>query len=184
MERDTETQPEEGLRQSAEEKQEGNGGDAGVRPTPSSGAPRSEVSTPTSLHSFAQAGTRSGLGIDHFDANGASIAAAAASSSNTWVGGWGHSEMKERTARDPDWRLCGKILDAIVLKRDGQHFLGPALDRCLRVFFRPSVLAFCSACLPCVFECTQFILVHADETCIDANIQDCPWMSMQTIRQW
>ena len=186
VERDTQTQPEEGLRQSAEEKQEGNGGDAGVRPTPSSGAPRSEVSTPTSLHSFAQAGTRSGLGlgIDHFDANGASIAAAAASSSNTWVGGWGHSEMKERTARDPDWRLCGKILDAIVLKRDGQHFLGPALDRCLRVFFRPSVLAFCSACLPCVFECTQFILVHADETCIDANIQDCPWMSMQTIRQW
>jgi superfamily II DNA or RNA helicase len=41
----------------------------------------------------------------------------------------GHAEMKERLARDADWQLCAKILDALVKKRDGQHFQVPALER-------------------------------------------------------
>jgi hypothetical protein len=37
--------------------------------------------------------------------------------------GGGHTEMKERLINSADWRLCGKILDTLVKKRDGQNFL-------------------------------------------------------------
>jgi hypothetical protein len=42
--------------------------------------------------------------------------------------GGGHTEMKERLMHSADWRLCGKILDTLVKKRDGQNFLVPALE--------------------------------------------------------
>ena len=42
--------------------------------------------------------------------------------------GGGHTEMKERLMQSADWRLCGKILDTLVKKRDGQNFLVPALE--------------------------------------------------------
>ena len=40
-----------------------------------------------------------------------------------------HREMRERLARDADWRLFAKILDALLKKREGQHFDAPALDK-------------------------------------------------------
>ena len=62
------------------------------------------------------------------DTKGPLGAAALAGTRSGGGTGGGHAEMKERLLNDADWRLCAKILDALVKKQDGQHFLVPALE--------------------------------------------------------